>query len=451
MFYIYDSIKTSIIELQNKGRKLEILSKLTGLFGIIVLLGICFLMSNNKKKINLKTVSVGLLLQFLLAVFILKTPLGAKIFGFLAGVINKILEASIAGSNFVFGWLTNSPDKISELFPHKDFIFALILMSTMILILVIVNILYYYGIMQRVILFLGKIMNKVMGVSGAEALSNCASPFVGNVAAQSMIKHYLPNLTRSELLASMTGSTACISASCIAMYTGFGINTEYILAASVMAIPGSFVVSKIVYPEVGEPETKKDFKISRRRTDVNLLAAISKGASEGMRVSINVIAVLLALVALITFCNEILARFGLFLFNTCHLDLSSIGIDMQNLSIQMLVGKVFSVFAGLIGATWGNIEAVGTLIGEKLILNETIAYIDLANHMEAATLSAKSIMVATFACCGFANLSTIAIQIGGIGELAPNQRKNLARLGVKALICGTLVSYISAAIAGLLF
>ncbi len=304
--------------------------------------------------------------------------------------------------------------------------------------------------MQRVILMLGRIMNKVMGVSGAEALSNCASPFVGNVAAQSLIKHYLPNLTRSEMLASMTGSTACISASCIAMYTGFGINTEYLLAASVMAIPGSFVVSKIIYPETLEPQTKKDFKISRRRTDVNILATISKGASEGMKVSINIIAVLIALVALITFFNAILAQVGVFLYSTCHIDLSGIGIDLNNLSIQMIVGKIFSVFAALIGATWGNIEAVGTLIGEKLILNETIAYADLAKHIDLNTLSEKSIAVATFACCGFANLSTIAIQIGGIGELAPNQRKNLARLGMRALIAGTFVSYISACIAGII-
>lgn len=429
---------------------LNVLTRLSGVIGIIVILGICYLLSNNKTKINYKTVGVGLFLQFALAVFILKVPLGVKIFEFLAKVINKILEASIEGSNFVFGWLTNSPEKITELFPQKDFIFALILMSTMILILVIVNILYYYGIMQRVILLLGKIMNKIMGVSGAEALSNCASPFVGNVAAQSMIKHYLPNLTRSELLSSMTGSTACISASCIAMYTSFGINTEYLLAASIMAIPGSFVVSKIVYPEVMEPQTKSDFKIKRRRTDVNLLEAISKGASEGMKVSINVVAVLLGLVALITFANTILAKFGLFLFTTCHLDFSSIGIDLTNLSIQMIVGKIFAIFAALIGATWGNIETVGTLIGEKLILNETIAYIDLMKHINLGTLTDKSIIVATFACCGFANLSTIAIQIGGIGELAPNQRKNLARLGFKALICGTLVSYISAAMAGIL-
>ncbi len=407
-------------------------------------------MSNNKKKINLKTVSVGLLLQFLLAVFIIKTPIGENIFSFLAKVINKILAASIEGANFVFGWLTNSPEKITEIFGSKGFIFAIVLMSTMIFILVIVNMLYYWGIMQRIILFLGKIMNKILGVSGAEALSNCASPFVGNVAAQSLIKHYLPNLTRSELLASMTGSMSCISASCIAMYSGFGIETQYLLAASVMAIPGSFVVSKIIYPEVNDPETKKDFKISRRRTDVNILASISKGACEGMRVSINIIAVLIALVALITFCNSILLKFGLFLFNNLHLNFSGIGIDLQNLSIQMIVGKVFSIFALFIGASIQNIDQVGRLIGEKLILNETIGYADLANYMDLALLTKKSEIIATFALCGFANLSTVAIQISGIGELAPNQRKNLARLGMKALIAGTFVSYISAAMAGLL-
>ena len=426
------------------------MNRFFGIGGIIVILGICYLMSNNKKQINYKTVGVGLLLQVLFAVFILKVPFGVKIFEFFAKLINKVLEASVEGSNFVFGWLTNSPDKITELFQSHNYIFALILMSTMILIMVLVNILYFYGIMQRIILVLGKIMNKVLGVSGAEALSNCASPFVGNVAAQSIIKHYLPNLTRSELLASMTGSTACISASCLAMYTGFGISTEYMLAASIMAIPGSFVVSKIIYPETGEPQTKSDFKISRRRTDVNVLAAISKGASEGMRVSINVIAVLLGLVALIAFGNMLLGKLGVFLFSVCHMDLSSVGIDLNHLTIEMIVGKLFAVFAWIIGATCGNIEIVGRLIGEKLILNETIAYIDLVKYMDLNILSQKSIVVATFACCGFANLSTIAIQIGGIGELAPNQRKNLARLSMKALIGGTFVSYISACIAGML-
>lgn len=437
--------------LRKKGiKKVEILSRLIGVVGIVIILLLCYLMSNNRKLINYKTIVVGLFLQIFLAIFILKIPVGVKIFSFFAKLINKILEASIEGSNFVFGWLTNSPETITEIFKENDFIFALILMSTMILIMVLVNILYYFGIMQRIILVLGKIMNKIMGVSGAEALSNCASPFVGNIAAQSLIKHYLPNLTRSELLASMIGSTACISASCLAMYTGFGISTEYMLAASVMAIPGSFVVAKLIYPEDREPQTKSDFKISKRRTDVNLLAAVSKGAMEGMKVSINVIAVLIGLVALIAFCNTILAKTGMFLYTFCHLNLTNIGIDLTQLSIQMIVGKIFAIFASIIGATWGNIEIVGRLIGEKLILNETIAYLDLMKCMDLNLLSPKSIAVATFACCGFANLSTIAIQLGGIGELAPNQRKNLARLGIRALIGGTFVSYISACIAGII-
>ena len=417
----------------------------TGIVGIVVFLVIAFVMSNNKTKINYKTVGVGLLLQILLAVFILKVPLGVKIFAFIAKVINQILSSSMKGAEFVFGWLCG-PKSETIIAPPDNFIYAIMLIGTMVLIMSLVNILYYYGIMQRVISILGKIMSKLMDVSGAEALSNCASPFVGNVAAQSMIKPYLPNLTRSELLASMSGSTACLSGGCLAMYAALGVPLDYLLAASVMAAPGAFVISKIVYPEVEIPQTKDNFKISKRKTDANVLAAISKGAADGMKVSINIIAMLIALVALIAFCNAVLAKFGLFLFNTCGLDWSGIGIDLRNLSIQTLVGKVFSVFAAVMGATLGNIEQVGTLIGEKFILNECIGYIDM---LQMENLTPKSIAIATFALAGFANLSTVAIQIGGIGELAPNQRKNLARLSIKALICGTLTSYVSACIAGI--
>lgn len=420
----------------------------TGIIGIIVFLSIAFLMSKDKKQINIKTVGVGLLLQVLFALFILKVPVGVKIFSFIAAVINKILESSMEGAAFVFG------DSLTN---NMGFIYAIMLIATMIFIMSLVNILYYYGIMQRVILFLGKIMSKLMDVSGAEALSNCASPFVGNVAAQSMIKPYLPNLTRSELFASMTGSTACLSAGCLAMYgsSAFGIPLEYLLAAAVMAAPGAFVVAKIMYPEVDEPKTKDDFKISRRRTDANVLAAVSKGAGDGMKVSLNVIASLIALVGLISFINVMFAKLGLFLAGTCHMNWSSIGIDLNNLSLQMIIGKLFSVFAAVMGAapeqftSWSSyvseIDKVGTLIGEKLILNECIGYLDMAKM----DLSAKSFAIATFALAGFANLSTVAIQIGGIGELAPNQRKNLARLAIKAMISGTLTSYISACIAGI--
>ena len=417
-----------------------------GLIGIVVFLAIAFAMSNNKRKINYKTVFVGLFLQIFFAFFILKIPVGVKIFEFIAKIINKILSASMEGATFVFGWLSGCPEKINELFPTHNFIYAIMLIATMIFIMSFVNILYYYGIMQRVILFLGRIMNKIMDVSGAEALSNCASPFVGNVAAQSMIKPYLPNLTRSELLSSLTGSTACLSAGCLAMYPSFGVPLEYLLAASVMASPGAFVISKIVYPEVDEPKTKDNFKISRRRTDANVLAAISKGAADGMKVSLNVIAMLIALVGLIAFGNFVLGKIGLFMAVNLHWDFSAIGIDLNNLSIEMIVGKVFSVFAAVMGASAGNIEQVGRLIGEKFILNECIGYIDMMNM---SGLTTKSIAISTIALAGFANLSTVAIQIGGIGELAPNQRKNIARLVIRALICGTLTSYVSACIAGI--
>ena len=421
----------------------------TGIIGIVLFLAIAFAFSNNKRHINYKTVGVGLLLQIFLAIFILKIPLGVKIFGFLAEMINQILDSSMDGATFVFGWLCGCPQTVNELFPAHTFIYAIMLIATMIFIMSLVNILYYYGIMQRVILFLGRIMNKIMDVSGAEALSNCASPFVGNVAAQSMIKPYLPSLTRSELLSSMAGSTACLSGGALAMYAGFGISVEYLLAASVMAAPGAFVISKIMYPEMDIPQTKENFKISRRKTDANVLAAISKGAADGMKVSLNVIAMLIALVALISFCNFILGKLGLFLVSSFSWDLSGIGIDLSHLTIEMIVGKIFAVFAAVMGTTWGNIEQVGTLIGQKFIINETVSYLDMKVMMEMSTLTPKSIAIATFALAGFANLSTVAIQIGGIGELAPNQRKNLARLGVKALICGTLTSYVSACIAGI--
>lgn len=429
------------------------MSNFTGLIGIMVFVGIAFLMSNNRKKINYKTVGVGFLLQVLLAVFILKVPVGQQIFAFIAQIINKILAASMEGAAFVFG------AKLTDTV-NFGFIYAIMLIATMIFIMSLVNILYYYGIMQRVILFLGKIMNKLMDVSGAEALSNCASPFVGNVAAQSMIKPYLPNLTRSELLSSMTGSTACLSAGCLAMYgsANFGIPLEYLLAASVMAAPGAFVISKIVYPETEEPQTKDDFKISRRKTDANVLAAISKGAGDGMKVSLNVIASLIALVGLIAFVNVIFGKIGLFLAGTCHMDWSAIGIDLNHFTLEMVIGKIFSVFAWIMGATSGSVDAVGQLIGEKLILNECVAYLHFPQLFDGQMVNGvmtfapqfnKSIAIATFALAGFANLSTVAIQISGIGELAPTQRKNLARLAIKAMICGTLTSYVSACIAGI--
>lgn len=425
------------------------MDRFVGIIGIAVILGIAYALSNNRKAICLKTIIPGFILQVLLAVFVLKTPPGKQIFHAIGMFIQKILDFSNEGGNFVFGVLTNSPVRMEELFgTGAGFIFALKLIPTIIFILILVNILYYYGIMQRVVEFCAKIMYKLMNVSGAESLSNIASAFVGQVEAQIMIKPYLATMTMSELLASMTGSMACIAGGVMAMYVGMGIPAEYLLAASIMAAPGALVISKIVYPETEESQTKNEVKVEIKKTHVNLIDSIAHGASDGMKVSINVIAMLIALTALISMVDWILAHIGLFMANVLHMNLSFINIDLAHLSLKEILGSIFSLFAIVMGVPFKEAADVGALMGTKLVFNEFIAYLDLTSLK--SVLSEKSIMIASFALCGFANLGSIAIQIGGIGELAPNRRKDLARLGVKALVCGTLASYMSACIAGIL-
>lgn len=419
-----------------------------GIFGIIFIFLIAFLMSNNRKAINYKTVITGFLLQIGFAIFIFKVPLGRTIFLNLGLFITKILDFAKEGGNFVFGPLMNS-EKLSTVFGTGTQVFALQLIASLIFMMILVNILYYYGIMQRVVPILGKAMNKLMSVSGAEALSNVASAFVGQIAAQIMIRPYLAKLTRSELLASMTGSMACISAATMPIYIGLGIPAQYLLAASIMAAPGALVMSKIVYPETGTPETSEDIKIhfsKRRRPYTNLFDAISQGASEGMKVAINVVAMILALVALVAFVDWVLGGLGNFIVNYAHINFAS--FDLSQLSLKMILGKIFAIFAYLMGVPGNEVTTVGSLMGTKLVLNEMVAYVDLTSLPQM--LSEKSFVIACVALCSFGNFGSIAIQLGGIGELAPNQRKNLARLGVRALICGTLTGYMSAAIAGIL-
>ena len=423
------------------------MDKFFGIFGILGIFIIAFAMSNNKKLINLKTVGMGFLLQILLAVFVLKTPLGQQLFLNIGLFIQKILEFAIQGASFMFGPLSDAV-KLSSIFGPGSIVFALQLLATTIFMTVIVNILYYYKIMQKIIAALSKAMYKIMDVSGAEAFSNVASSFVGQIMAQIMIKPYLPNLTRSELLASMTGSMACISGGVMALYVGMGVPAQYLLAASIMAAPGALVISKIVYPEDSQPETKNEVKISKRKTHVNVIDSIARGASDGFDVSMKVIAVLLAFVALIAMLDWFLGKFGLFLHHFAHVNLAFAGLDIDKLSMKAIVGKIFSVFAYFMGVPMKDATAVGSLLGTKFVLNEMLGYIDLVAVRNI--ISEKSFIIASFALCGFANLSSIAIQIGGIGELAPNQRKNLSRLGVRALICGTLASYMSACIAGIL-
>lgn len=427
------------------------MSRFIGIFGIILIFLLSYLMSNNKKAINYKTVGMGFLLQVLFAVFIFKIPFGQKLFMAIGLFIQKLLVFAKQGGEFVFGGLMNV--KFSEIFAgHGGSIFALQLIASTVFMMILVNILYHYGIMQRVVAVLGKGMNKLMDVSGAEALSNVASAFVGQIVAQIMIKPYLANLTRSELLASMSGSLACISGAIMPIYIGMGIPAEYLLASSVMAAPGALVISKIVYPETGEPETSKDIKLSfskRNRQHVNLFDAISSGASDGMKVAINVIAMILALVALVAMIDWFLGGFGNFIVKYFHINFVNIGFDLTHLSLKMILGKIFALFAITMGVPLGEATTVGGLMGTKLVLNEMVAYVDLTSP--GVVLSAKSFLIASFALCSFGNFGSIAILLGGIGELAPNQRKNLARLGLRALICGTLTCYMSASIAGILF
>ncbi len=421
------------------------MERFVGIIGIIVIFLIVFLMSNNKKAINYKTIVTGFILQILLAIFIFKVPLGEKIFLMIGAFIKKILDFATEGGLFVFGPLLQKT-RLSELFGAGSSIFAVQLICTNIFMMVLVNILYYYGIMQRVVAALGKAMNKIMHVSGAEALSNVASSFVGQILAQIMIKPYLEKLTRSELLASMSGSMACISGAIMPIYIGMGIPAHYILASSVMAAPGALILAKIMYPETGEPETRDNIRISKRRTFANVFEAISNGASEGMKVAINVTAMILALVALVAFIDWILGMSGLLLYKFCP-GCSHFAF-LTHLSLKFILGKIFAIFAIIIGVPLKDASIVGALMGTKLVLNEMVAYVDLS-HL-APTLQAKSFMLASFALCSFGNFGSIAIQIGGIGELAPNQKKNLARLGLRALICGTLSCYLSAAIVGVI-
>ena len=425
------------------------MNRFFGIIGIVVIFAICFLMSNNKKKISLKTILSGFGLQILLALFVLKTKVGQVIFAKAGQFVEKLLDFANQGGDFVFGVLTNNPERMTELFgAGSDFIFALKLIPTIIFVLILVNILYHVGIMQKIVYVCAKVMYKIMNISGAEALSNAASAFVGQVEAQIMIKPYLASMTMSELLASMAGSMACIAGGVMAMYIGMGIPAEYLLSASIMAAPGALVISKIVFPETEQSQTKNDVKIEVKQTYVNLIDAIAHGASDGMRVSINVIAMLIALIALIHMVDWVLGYIGLFLVNVCHLPSSLIGIDFTHLSLKEILGAIFSVFAFIMGVPFAEASTVGSLMGTKLVFNEFIAYMDLSQLQ--STLSPKSVIIASFALCGFANLGSIAIQIGGIGELAPTRRKDLAKLGFKALICGTLASYVSACIAGIL-
>jgi CNT family concentrative nucleoside transporter len=424
------------------------MGRFTGVIGILIILGLAFLWSNNRKKINYRLVITGLLLQLSLAIFILKVPIGQEIFFWLGKAINKLLDFSKEGGLFVFGDLT----KVTQILPEgmvRSGIFLFILLPTIIFVCVLVAMAYHVGLMQRIVAVIARFVHWAMRVSGSEALSNVASAFVGQVEAQIMIRPYLSGMTMSELLASMAGSMATIAGGVMAVYISMGVPASYLLAASLMAAPGALVISKIVYPETEESETKGKVKLEVKKEHANLMDAISHGATDGMKIAINVTAMLIGVIALIALVDALLGYFGHFL-SWLGVSLNFIGLNVESLRLKDVVGSFFSLFAIVMGVPPSESLHVGSLMGTKMVINEFVAYSDLSPMIQQGFLSAKSVVIASFALCGFANFSSIAIQLGGIGVLIPERKADLAKLGFKAMLIGTMASYISASLAGIL-
>jgi CNT family concentrative nucleoside transporter len=420
------------------------MGRFQGLLGITLILAIAWIFSNNKKRINLRLVVSGLLLQVTIAVLVLKVPVVSAFFQWLGKGMKKIEEFSKAGVNFVYGGVATSVgggQSIDYRAPEA-FVFAFNVTATIILVCALVAIFYHYGIMQRVVAVIARAMNFIMRVSGAEALSNVASAFVGQVEAQVMVRPYLAGMTRSELLASMSGSLACIAGGILIVYANMGAKAGMNLAptlitASLMAAPGALVISKIVFPETEESQTMGKVKLDVKSNYTNVIDAISHGAGDGFKISMNVIAMLIGFIALIAMVDWILLRTG-----------HAVGLDFD-LSLNWIFGKLFYPFAWAMGVPMQDVNNVATLLGQKLTINEFVAFSNLTTHAVPVQTS-KGLLIVSVAICGFANFSSVGMQIGGIGELAPTRRADLARLGLKALLCGTLASYLSASIAGIL-
>lgn len=424
------------------------MARLTGLIGIALIFGIALLLSNNRRRINWRVIGSGFAIQLVLAVFILKVPIGKDLFDWLGKAVTRVLDQADKGAAFVFGPLAKS-DMLSKAFggdPHQVIFFFKII-PTIIFVAVLVSMAYHLGIMQRVVKFFAYIMYKIMGVSGSEALSNASSAFVGQVEAQIMIKPYIKGMTMSELLASMAGSMACIAGGVMAVYIALGIPAQYLLAASIMAAPGALVISKIVWPETEPSETKGRVTLHVEKTTSNLLDAISHGAADGLRVALNVVAMLIGFIALIALADVCLGFIGRGLSHL-GLSLSFIGIDLHTLNLNQILGSLFSIFARAMGVPAHDAQTAGALMGTKMVVNEFVAYLDMSKIK--ASLDPRTVAIVSFALCGFANFSSIAIQVGGISQLEPSRRADLAKLGLKALICGTLASYLSATLAGML-
>ncbi|SEB20198.1 NupC/NupG family nucleoside CNT transporter [Pedobacter hartonius] len=415
-----------------------------GIIGIILILSLAYLFSNNKKKINYRLVASGLTLQVLIAILILRVSPVQHFFEFLGRGMQKIEQFAKKGVDFVYGGIAViGYDGQPHPYTAPDgFVFAFNVTATIILVCVLVAIFYHFGIMQRIVAVIAKGMNFVMRVSGAEALSNVASAFVGQIEAQVMIKPYLKGMTKSELLASMSGSLACIAGGILIVYANMGAQAGMNLApklimASLMASPGALIIAKIVYPETEVSQTMGKVKLEVKSEYTNLIDAISHGAGEGFKIAMNVIAMLIGFIALIALVDYIFVHIG-HLFNPDF-----------NLSLDWIFGKLFYPFAWSMGIPEADVSNAATLLGQKLTVNEFLAFKNLTTKA-VPIVTEKGVLIISIAICGFANFSSVGMQIGGIGELAPERRSDLAKLGLKALMCGTLASYLSASIAGIL-
>ena len=411
------------------------MGQMRGLLGLLTMLALAYLFSTNRRAIRFKTVAWGLGLQIAFAIFVLKWSVGRELFTKAGDGVNKLLSFSYVGSQFMFG-------KLGEKASSMGFYFAFQVLPTIIFIAAFFAILYYLGVMQLIIRVAAWVMTRVMGASGVESLNVAASIFMGQTEAPLTIRPFLPNVTRSELMTIMTSGMAHVSGGIMGAYIAFGIEPKHLLSAVIMTAPGTILISKMLVPETEQPQTAGTVKLSEDEMEKseNLIGAAARGTTDGLHLALNVGAMLISFLALIALANGILG--GL------HNWLAAHGFVWFPASLERIFGFVFAPIAWLIGIPWKDCMAIGNLLGTRMVLNELVAFSLLG--AQKAALDPRSVTIATFALCGFANLSSIGIQIGGIGALAPNKRGELAKLGIRAMLAGTMANLMSASIAGML-
>jgi CNT family concentrative nucleoside transporter len=415
--------------------------RLISAFGILVLLACGWALSSNRKCFPWRTVIWGMVLQFAFALFILKTPIGLQLFQGAQVVVDQLNVYANEGARMVFGPLGDSEALRKTFGPGQGYVFAVSITATIILISALSSLLYHWGVLQKVVAGMAWVMMKTMRTSGSESLAGAANIFLGQNEAALVIKPYLPKMTRSEIVALMTTGFSTIATGVMAVYAGMeGISAGHILTASVLGAPAGLLMAKVMFPETEPSETGERCHFDVERTTLNSFDALCSGASEGMMLSITVMAMLVAFVALVALMN------GLVVWPQ-HI------FGLQNaFTIQQFLGWINAPFAWLMGVPWRDCPFIGQVLGERVVLNEFVGYLDLSNHVKAhpGELEQRSITLASYALCGFANFSSIAIQIGGIGALAPTRRADLARLGLKSMIAGLLACYLFAAVVGVL-